>query len=221
MVVPAAPAALTDDHRPTARIRLILATVLALVSLVCAGVLVWMLVDGPQDSDVQDRREQVMSLTDQFVKRLGDYGPDMVDGSGQMPEYRQQVSEVISDKFATDFDKQVPTVEQLVAQAGVERSTEVFATGVSSVDEDSARVLVAGAFHDTYTPAASGGKKPRTIEQEPLPFRFSVDLVKVDDEWKVDDFTPVSGGSGGAGAVPPAAPSAPGGVSGGGQGGGR
>jgi hypothetical protein len=213
VVVPAAPAdaGLTDDHRSRTRPRLILAAALALVSLVCAGILVWLLVDGPGDSEVQDQREQVMSLTDQFVKRLGAYGPDQLDESGQMPQYREQVTEVISDKFATDFEKQVKTVEQLVAQAGVERSSEVFATGVSSIDEDSARVLVAGAFHDTYTPATAGKKKPRTVEQEPLPFRFTVDLVKVDDEWKVDDFTPAGGTQGGGTAPQAPAPSAPGG----------
>lgn len=212
MVVHAAPAdaGLTDDRSRT-RLRLVLAAALALVSLVCAGVLVWLLVDGPGDSEVQDQREQVMSLTDQFVKRLGDYGPDMLDESGQMPQYREQVTEVISDKFATDFEKQVKTVEQLVAQAGVERDAEVFATGVSTIDEDSARVLVAGAFHDTYTPASTGKQKPRTIEQEPLPFRFTVDLVKVEGEWKVDDFTPVAGTQGGPTAPQAPAPSTPGG----------
>lgn len=204
MVVHAAPAeaGLTDDRSRT-RLRLILAAALALVSLVCAGILVWLLVDGPGDSEAQDQREQVMSLTDQFVKRLGDYGPDMLDESGQMPQYREQVTEVISDKFATDFEKQVKTVEQLVVQAGVERSAEVFATGVSTIDQDSARVLVAGAFHDTYTPATQGKQEPRTIEQEPLPFRFTVDLVKVEGEWKVDDFTPVAG-TGGSQAPAPA-----------------
>lgn len=204
MVVHAAPAdaGLTDDRSRT-RLRLVLAAALALVSLVCAGILVWLLVDGPGDSEAQDQREQVMSLTDQFVKRLGDYGPDMLDESGRMPRYREQVTEVISDKFATDFEKQVETVEQLVAQAGVERSAEVFATGVSTIDEDSARALVAGAFHDTYTPATPGKQEPRTIEQEPLPFRFTVDLVKVEGEWKVDDFTPVAGTQGGSTAPAP------------------
>ena len=50
---------------------------------------------------------------------------------------------------------------------------------------------VAGAFTDSY--AQGAGKKRRTIEQEPLPFRFVVDLVTIDGEWLVDDFTPVGG----------------------------
>lgn len=188
-----------DDRPPASRTRLILAAALAAVSLVCAGLLVWQLSSGAGGSDVQDSREEAMSLTDQFVKRLGSYGPEMLDDSGQMPDYREQVGEVITDKFRADFDEQVDTVEQLVAQAGVERQAEVFATGVSSIDDDSARVLVAGSFTDVYTQGT--GDKARTIEQEPLPFRFTVDLVKVEGDWLVDDFTP-AGSDGAEGGTP-------------------
>ena len=131
-----------------------------------------------------------MSLTDQFVKRLGTYSPDMLDDSGQMPAYREQVREVITPKFAADFDKEVATAEQLVAQGGITRTADVFATAVSSIDDDSARVLVAGAFTDSYEQGE--GEEAATVDQEPLPFRFTVDLVMIDGEWLVDDFTPVS-----------------------------
>ena len=181
----------SHDRPAASPLRPLIAGALALVSLVCAGLLVWLLVSDGSASQTQESREDVMSITDQFVKRLGAYGPDQLDDSGQMPEYRAQVTEVITDKFAADFESQVEAVEQLVAQGGVARDTTVFATGVSSVDDDSARVLVAGSFNDTYTQESRKGE-PRTIEQEPLPFRFSVDLVRVDGEWLVDDFTPVS-----------------------------
>ncbi len=183
---------------------------LALVVAACVALLIWMSVAGRASADggleLPDEREQVMSLTDQFVKRLGTYSPDMLDDSGQMPAYREQVREVITPKFAADFDKQVVTAEQLVAQAGITRSTEVFATAVSSIDDDSARVLVAGAFTDSYTQGT--GEEQETTEQEPLPFRFTVDLVTVDGEWLVDDFTPVGGapasepGDGSTGGAP-------------------
>ena len=62
---------------------------------------------------------------------------------------------------------------------------------MSSVDDDSARVLVAGAFTDSYEQGT--GEKARTVDQEPLPFRFTVDLVMIEGEWLVDDFSPVSG----------------------------
>ncbi|CAM3529908.1 hypothetical protein [Nocardioides zeicaulis] len=180
-----------------------LALALAVVAAAATAVLVWEHTGraGTADGglDHPDEREQVMSLTSQFVKRLGTYSPDMVDGSGQMPAYREQVRAVITPKFAADFDKEVTTAEQLVAQGGITRSADVFATAVSSVDDDSARVLVAGAFTDSYTQGT--GAKARTVDQEPLPFRFTVDLVLTGGKWLVDDFTPV-GSSDGAGAQP-------------------
>ena len=187
------------------RWRVLLAAGLALVVAVCVALLVWLSAGGRASAggglDQVDEREQVMSMTDQFVKRLGTYSPDMLDRSGQMPAYRDQVREVITPKFAADFDKEVAAAEQLVAQGRITRTADVFATAVSSIDDDSARVLVAGAFNDSY--AQGSGKKSATVDQEPLPFRFTVDLVAIDGEWLVDDFTPVSSGSGtGEGSTP-------------------
>ena len=190
MALPPAPA----GARLTSRVRVAIAAALALVVAVCVALLIWMSVGGRATADgglaLPDEREQAMSLTDQFVKRLGTYSPDMVDDSGQMPDYREQVREVITPKFAADFDKQVATAEQLVAQGGITRTADVFATAVSSIDDDSARVLVAGAFTDSYVQGK--GEKATTVDQEPLPFRFLVDLVVIDGEWFVDDFSPVT-----------------------------
>jgi Mce-associated membrane protein len=191
VALPPAPA----GARLTPRVRLAIASVLALVVAVCVALLVWLTVSDRASADggldLPDEREEAMSLTDQFVKRLGTYSPDMVDDSGQMPDYREQVREVITPKFAADFDKEVATAEQLVAQGGITRTADVFATAVSSIDDDSARVLVAGAFTDSYEQAK--GDDATTVDQEPLPFRFLVDLVVIDGEWLVDDFSPVTG----------------------------
>ena len=190
MALPPAPA----GARLTPRVRVATAAVLALVVAACIALLIWMSLAGRATADggldLPEEREQVMSLTDQFVKRLGTYSPDMLDDSGQMPAYREQVREVITPKFAADFDQEVATVEQLVAQGAITRTADVFATAVSSIDDDSARVLVAGAFTDSYEQGK--GDQARTIDQEPLPFRFTVDLVVIDGEWLVDDFSPVS-----------------------------
>ena len=191
MALPPAPA----GARLTPRVRLAIASALGVVVVVCIGLLIWLSVSDRASADggldLPDEREQAMSLTDQFVKRLGTYSPDMLDGSGQMPDYRAQVREVITPKFAADFDKEVATAEQLVAQGGITRTADVFATAVSSIDDDSARVLVAGAFTDSYRQGE--GKKATTVNQEPLPFRFLVDLVVIDGDWLVDDFSPVTG----------------------------
>lgn len=191
MALPPAPA----GSRLTPRVRVAVAASLALVVAVCVALLIWMSATDRASADggldLPDEREQAMSLTDQFVKRLGTYSPDMVDDSGQMPEYREQVREVITPKFAADFDKEVTTAEQLVAQGGITRTADVFATAVSSIDDDSARVLVAGAFTDSYEQGS--GDKASVVDQEPLPFRFTVDLVLIEGEWLVDDFSPVTG----------------------------
>ena len=96
--------------------------------------------------------------------RMGTFGPDDLDKDGGLPEYRKLVKEVITPKFGTSFEKEAGTAEQLVAQAGLERRPEVFGTGVSTIDDDSATALVAGTFTDAY------GKK--AAAQEPVPFRM-------------------------------------------------
>jgi hypothetical protein len=165
----------------------VLAGVLVVLLIASVGAATWLLAAGGGSADsVQRGREEVMAQTRQFMLRMGTYGPDLLDDEGGMPEYRDQVTEVITPKFAASFEKEAGAAEQLVAQAGVERSAEVFSTGVSTIDDDSARALVAGSFNDSFE---QGGKR---VEQEPIPFRIEVDLVKVDGEWLVDDFSPVS-----------------------------
>jgi hypothetical protein len=164
----------------------VLLAVLVALSLVAAGVLAWVLLARGGDDDAQASREEVMAQTEQFMLRMGTYGPDLLDEQGAMPEYRERVKGVITDKFAASFDSEAGTAEQLVAQAGVTRAADVFATGVSSLDQDSARTLVAGTFSDSYE------VKGETVDQEPIPYRIEVSLVKVDGEWLVDDFDPVT-----------------------------
>jgi Mce-associated membrane protein len=165
-----------------------------LVAVTVAGLLglVWLVssrsvdavgVSGDQEQ-LQGEREAVMAQTEQFMLRMGTYGPDLLDAKGAMPEYRERVTDVITPKFAVSFEKEAATAEQLVAQAKISRQAAVFATGVSAIDDDSATVLVAGTFTDSY---------PQGKAREPSPFRIEVSLVKVDGTWLVDNFTPVTG----------------------------
>lgn len=175
----------TGEHSGSATFRVVVLGVLVVALLASCGTLIWLLAGRRGEADdLQRERESVMAQTDQFMLRMGTYGPDLLDDKGQMPEYRSRVEEVITPKFATSFEKQAGTAEQLVAQAGVSRTADVFATGVSTIDSDSATALVAGTFTDSYQ---KGG------QQEPIPFRISVSLVKTDGKWLVDDFTPVTG----------------------------
>ncbi len=184
-----------DDPTRAATFRLALTGALALLLVLSLGVSVWLSatrgfeaigIDGGA-GELQSERDQVSSRTRQFMLRMGTYGPDQLEG-GQLPEYRELVTEVITPTFATTFEKSVTTAEQIVAQAGVSRQAEVFSAGVSTIDADSATALVAGTFTDSY-PTKGGGTQP----QEPVPFRIEVTLVKTEGEWLVDDFTPVTG----------------------------
>jgi hypothetical protein len=175
----------TGERSGATTFRVVLLGVLVVALLASCGTLVWLLAGRRGEAaDLQSERETVMAQTDQFLLRMGTYGPDLLDSKGQMPEYRSRVKEVITPKFATSFDQQAAIAERLVAQGGVSRKAQVFATGVSTIDSDSATALVAGTFTDTYK---KGG------QQEPAPFRLEVSLVKTEGKWLVDDFSPVTG----------------------------
>ena len=60
--------------------------------------------------------------------------------------------------------------------------------GVEVIDSDSAQVLVAGTINQTVLNRA--GK--RVSAGEPSPFRLRVSLDKIDGQWLVDDYQPVT-----------------------------
>lgn len=169
--------------------RLVILGVLVVALLASAGTLVWLLAGrrGAAD-DLQREREAAMSQAEQFMLRVNTYGPDLLDAQGQMPQYRSLVEGIITPKFKTSFDDGVTAAEQTVSKAGLARSAKVFAAGVSTIDADSATVLVAGSFTNSYPQ----GKK--RVTDQPAPFRVEISLVKSGGTWLVDDFNPVTGG---------------------------
>ena len=184
------------DHPSQApTFRLVLLCVLVVVLLAGIGTSAWLVTTRGAEAvgieggatEVQQERDAVMSQSRQFMLRMGTYGPDQLEGN-ELPEYRDLVSEVITPKLEASFDRQVSAAEQIVSQAGVARTAEVFSTGVATLSDDSATALVAGTFTDSY-PTKKGDLDP----QEPVPFRIQLTLVKSDGTWLVDDFTPVTG----------------------------
>ncbi len=202
MAVPPAPgdpAGVTSsdrDHPSQApAFRLVLLCVLVVLLLASLGTGIWLVATRGAEpvgieggaSEAQQERDAVMSQSRQFMLRFGTYGPDQLEGD-ELPEYRSLVREVITPKLEASFDRQVTAAEQLVSQAGVARTAEVFSTGVATLSDDSATALVAGAFTDAYP-----DRKGDLQKQEPVPFRFQLTLVRSDGTWLVDDFTPVTG----------------------------
>ena len=123
---------------------LLLASVAAVAYLAATRPVSALGIDGDQDA-LQTERESVMAQSEQFMLRINTYGPDLLQGD-TMPKYRELVEEVITSKFAADFEKNAPLAEATVKQAGLARTAEVFSTGVSAIDSDSATALVAGCL---------------------------------------------------------------------------
>jgi len=210
VAVPSAPASsgeLTDSapDAPATTFRFALLVGLLVVLLTCVGSGIWLTATrgAPAlgvDGKVGQRSaeiERVRQQTEQFLLRMGNYGPDLVQ-HGKMPDYRTRVDAVITPKLASSFDDSVNIAEQQAAQ-GVGRTAQVFGVGVSSIDPDSAVALIAGSFTPSYPT-----KKGKTVQGEPVPFRLEVNLVKTGGKWLVDDFAPVTGGSdsGSSGTLP-------------------
>lgn len=155
------------------------------VSTVMAGVLSLLLVlsavaigillheRGDVESNLDTRRE-VVGVAERFTVQVNNYDSRSVD------DYRASVSSMLSTKFSDEFDKAMDDIVKNVQQAKMDSEGSVLASGVASLDPDSARVLVA-ADADVKT----------VFDSRQRHFRWEVSLVKVDGTWLVDDFTPV------------------------------
>ena len=185
----------TDETPRSATFRLVLLVVLVVLLLTSAGILVWLLTERRGEADgLQSDRDAVMSQTRQFVLRLNTYGPDQLDDQGHLTDYRDQVLQVITPKFAVDFEKSgLPIAEQTVAQAGYGRSAQVFGVGVESIDADSATAIVAAGLTGSYPDPKHPDDQAKRVDADQDVLRWEVDLVKTDGEWMVDDYAPVTG----------------------------
>ena len=190
--------AVDNVQRPTSHsLRLTLLVVLLALLLASTATVAYLAATRPvpalgiegSQASLQQERESAMAQAEQFMLRVNTYGPEMLEGD-TMPEYRKLVEEVITPKFAADFEENVPAAEQTVKEAGLARTAQVFSTGVSAIDSDSATALVAGSFTNSYP--ESPGSDAR-VETDPAPFRVQVKLVKINGTWLVDDFTPLTG----------------------------
>ena len=155
--------------------------------------------------EVQASRDDVMAQARQFMLRVNTYGPDLLDGT-KMPEYRTGVAELVTAKFAADFEKNVPYAEATVAQAGLARTTDVYAVGVGDLDADRGRAtaLVAGSFTNSFPDPKDkdAGSSAKRVQADPQPYRVEVTLVREGSAWKVDAFAPVGAAQRPAGAQP-------------------
>ena len=149
-------------HRPprlARRSASVLAGVLVLVLLASLGSLIWLLAGRRGDAeDLQREREAVMAQAGQFMLRMGTYGPDLLDDQGAMPEYREPGQGASSRPSSPPPSTRRPAPPSSWSRRPAWRGRRrCFATGVSTIDSDSATALVAGTFTDTYAKGGAGG----------------------------------------------------------------
>ena len=164
-----------DSAGPTGRgLPVLVAGLLALVLVVALAVAVWSGTRLQAAEGELDARSEVVSAAERFAVAVNNYDSDSVD------DYQTDVSELLSTKFRSEFQSAMEDIVLQVREAEMSSQGEVLASGVATLDDDSARVLVvADAAVETVADARQRH------------FRWEISLVKVDGEWLVDDFAPV------------------------------
>jgi hypothetical protein len=163
----------------SARLSRGITAVLALVVLVAAVLVAYELVSvRPRylDARAEDQaRTDVVRSAERFVVEANNFD------ASDLPTLKQRISPMLTTKFRTDFEKTIDDILAQIEQAKLVSKGEVLRSAVASVDSDSAEVLVIA----DATAQSSFGSRARH-------FRWSVDLVKVDGDWLVDNFSPVA-----------------------------
>jgi hypothetical protein len=149
--------------------------VLALLLVVAVVAGIWGFTRLRSAESALDDRADVVRVAEQFAVSVNNYDSASIDG------YKSSVGELLSTKFSAEFDKAMEDIVVQVQEAQMQSDGEVLASGVATLDDDSARVLV----------VADAAVKT-VFDDRTRHFRWEVSLVKVDGEWLVDDFTPVA-----------------------------
>jgi Mce-associated membrane protein len=167
----------TAEHGKGARggAPVLVAVLLTLVLVAALAVAVWSGTRLQTAEEGLEARSDVVRAAERFTVAVNNYDSESVD------DYQADVSELLSTKFRSEFESAMEDIVLQVRQAEMSSQGEVLASGVATLDEDSARVLVvADAAVETVA------------DQRQRHFRWEVSLVKVDGEWLVDDFAPVA-----------------------------
>jgi hypothetical protein len=166
-----------DDR---SRLRWGIAAVLALVAVV-AAVLVVLEVTSLRPKyhaaqTDQQARSAVTRAAERFTVQVNTYD------AASMGSYQKSMNSMMSPKFQADYKKVIAQLSSTIKQAKVRSKGQVLASGVSSVDADSAQVLVVSdaSVKTVFDPNVARH------------FRWEVSLVKINGKWLVDDFSPVS-----------------------------
>jgi len=161
--------------RMGARTVRIISAVLAVLLVLAAGAALWFGLKAKDSDERQQERASASSVASQFALRM-----DNVDGTN-FDNYIKGINELLTTKAKTKNQKTFESIKQSYEAAKVKGTGKVLLTAVGDSDDDSATVLV---VHDASVKTTQGN-----IDHH---YRWSVDVVKVDGEWRVDDFNPVN-----------------------------
>jgi Mce-associated membrane protein len=165
----------TEGANGPGRLRVIMVVVLALLLVVAVALGIWGFSRLSEAESELDARADAVSVAESFAVSVNNYESASVD------EYKSSVSELLSTKFRAKFDSAMEEIVAQLQEAQMESTGEVLASGVATIDDDSARVLV-----------VSDATVATVADERQRHFRWEVSLVKVDGEWLVDDFSPVA-----------------------------
>lgn len=121
------------------------------------------------------RRSAVVRVAEQFTAEVNNYDAETID------DYRSEVGELLTRKFRAEFDQAMEDIVSQVDEAKMTSKGEILVSGVSSLDPDSAEVLVVADAAVTTV-----------FDQLNRHFRWKISLVEVEGRWLVDDFVPVA-----------------------------
>ena len=119
-------------------------------------------------------RGEVKRVASAFAANVNTYSSENVDS------YAKRVRPLLTDKFESSFSNAIKSILEQMRNFQIESKGEVLVTAVSSIDRDSATVLVV-ADADVQT---SSGDRARH-------FRWQVDLLRQGGTWLVNDFEPL------------------------------
>ena len=148
---------------------------LSLLVLVVALVLGAMSLRTVTDARAAEQaRSDAVRVAEQFTAEVNNYDAETVES------YQETVGELLTTKFRAEFEQAMTDIVAQVQEAQMRSEGEVLVSGVSTLDADSGEVLVVADAAVTTV-----------FDQRNRHFRWQISLVKVDDQWRVDDFVPV------------------------------
>ncbi|MGH3367884.1 MAG: hypothetical protein ACRDOY_11840 [Nocardioidaceae bacterium] len=118
-------------------------------------------------------RHEVQRVASAFAANVNTYS------SADIDSYTSRVKPLLTDQFEGSFSRAIDGIVSQMRSARIESKGQVLATGVSTIDKDSATVLV---VCDADVSTAVGERARH--------FRWVVDLVRQGDSWLVDGFNP-------------------------------